>query len=226
MNRTVWAVAITVGIAGTSWAGPPGGGHGGGHGGHPGHAGGGHPGYGGGGGGYHGGGRVGVIIGFGGFGYGGGYGGFGFSNYGRGVGVSLSVPLFNTAPAYYNPPSYYARPSYPPVQYTPSAIIIRTPAAAPGGSFYVPEFTDPVPQISRPKEEFARPRAVPPPSAIPPAVPGTFRYDGDPANPVPVPTPDVRPPAPAPMTGGNGLRVSFTGGAAKAGYGFPVYGRK
>lgn len=215
MNRTVWAVAITVGVAGTSWAGPPGGFGPVGRGGAPM------------------GGQFGVSIGFG-YGGGLGFGGFGFGNYGRGVGVSLTVPLsalpipdssasyYLLPPAY--PPSFYSRPAYPPVRYVPPVSPYRSPAAAPGGAFHLPEFTDPFPQQSLPSQPLARPRPVPPsiPPAVPSApVPGTFRYDGDP---VPVPVPDARPPASAPAPGGSGLKVSLPGGRPTAGYGFPVYG--
>jgi len=212
MNRTVWAVAITVGIAGTSWAGPPGG---------FGYFGDGH-----------------APAGF--FGLNIQFGGFGYGNYGRGVGVSLSVPLhtpplyyeppaFYNAPSYYYPPSFYSRP-YPPVPYAPSGIFFRSPAATPGGSFFLPEFTDPDPPRIRTLP--APPRAVPadPPSfspVVPRApVPGTFRYDGDPVNPVPLPNPDVRPPVPAPRPGGDGEKMSLPGRVSKQGYGFPVYGAK
>lgn len=205
MNRTIWAVAATVGVAGTSWAGPPGG---------FGYFGGQAPG-----------GFFGLNLEFGGFGYG---------HYGRGVGVSLTIPLFAPPPCY-DPPSFYARPAYPLGGYGPPAFFYRSPAATPGGSFYLPEFTDPDPPRNRWSRELpAPPRAVPadPPSFSPvrplAPIPDTFRYDGDPVNPVPQPAPDLRPPAPTPypVPGSDGLKVSLPGSAPKPGYGFPVYGGK
>jgi hypothetical protein len=190
MSRTVWVLTMVVGFAGTSWADPP-------------------PGRG-----------VGTIFlgtpihaggpaSFG--GYGGGGLSIGFSN-GRGFGIGIHIPA--------NPaPRYYPAPLYPPVQYTRSSVIYRSPAYAPGGVFDLPPLT-----ISNP---LAAPRPTNP-GAIPPAAPinrppDTFRYDGGPATPVPLPAPDARPPAQV-KPPSDGVMVSLPGRpVAKPGYGYPAH---
>ena len=215
MIRTVWALALVVGFAGTGLADPPRGHGGRGYGGQGGgtihlgtpiHAGGGQS---------HGGFGVGVG------GYGGGGLSIGFSN-GRGFGIGITIPAYNPAPRYYPAP---IQPIYPPVQYTRSSIIYRSPAYAPGGVYDLPPLSISNP-LAAPQPFVPQPPATP--SAIPPATPigqppGTFPYDGGPANPIPLPAPDANPPAPV-KPPSDGVKVSLPGRpVAKPGYGFPAY---
>lgn len=54
---------------------------------------------------------------------------------------------------------------------------------------------------------------------------GTFRYDGGPANPVPLPKPDASPSSKAPVTA-TGLPVSLPKTATKSPYMYKAYGEK
>jgi hypothetical protein len=198
--------------------------------GHHGHYGGYHGHYGGYRGGYYGGYR-GYYTGYrgyyGGWGYpayyrGGYYGGFGYPRFSIGFSTYYAPPVYY-APTYYGYSSYYYG-GFLPISGGPS-VSVALSLGGKAGPDAVPTY---------------RPAATPAPAE--PAAPGTFRYDGGPAAPVPMPAPDAAP-APQPMPPpaaepikpldvqpkGSALNVSLRGrptGPAKPVNRYPAYGEK
>jgi hypothetical protein len=121
----------------------------------------------------------GYSVGYGGYGYRGysvGYGGYGYRSY---YSVGYYRPAYYYSPVYYYPrPVYYGGGCGPGVGFT-----IGIGGAGSGA---------PAVQLG------ADPALTEPVQPMPtPAVPGSFQYDGGPANPIPMPKPDVKPIPPA-----------------------------
>lgn len=186
------------------------------------------------GGGYRGGFAVGYRVGYG---YGGGYGyrgGYGYGGYGYGVGYG----------GWYGGYGYWGRPWYPSLYVTVGSPYYYTPPAAyyaPGYSYYpinlpttvasAPALPYQLPLQGAPNQLLPAPTPVP---GIPgqPGFNGNFKYDGGPANPVPLPGDGQAPvfqPAPKVLPQ-DGKYVSLpsqsttTTTTNRSGFAFPAYG--
>jgi len=138
--------------------------------------------------------RIGVGVGFGGRGHYGNYGHYGHNGYRLGYGYYrpfysrpyynsyyYASPYYYSSPAYYySSPSYYYAPCAPSAYYAPTYGYYAIGAAVPNGGAGVYRPSLSTEQLGEPYQTG--------PGPVQPGDGGSYRYDGGPANPVPMPT--------------------------------------
>ncbi|MDY3560841.1 hypothetical protein R5W23_002090 [Gemmata sp. JC673] len=168
------------------------------------------------------------------YGWGGGYGYRGYYGshyyrpyYGGYASFGYYRPAYYYAPRAYYPSYYYSAPVYSSYYYGGSGV---------GFGFSIGIGADPV-SLSAPAQNLGTQSLRPAPQQMtpltqpmaPPAAPGdgTFRYDGGPANPVPVPKADPQPMGPPGNTASpTDLPVSLKPKPASSPYKYKAYGEK
>jgi hypothetical protein len=179
------------------------------------------------GGGYYGGGYRGGYYGGGyGRGWGGGYGGYRpyYASYNRGYYGGGWGGYYGGHRSYYS--SYYAYRSYPVVYggyYDPFCY-----SGYYGGYYGINGDGDDLsaPAMLLGSSAPKNPVAARPTAPDAPATPGTFRYDGGPANPVPLPKPDANPTGRGKADPATGLPVSLQKAKPASPYSYKAYGEK